>query len=197
MIAPVRMPGIYGCSAPTRWSGCGVPTGEQVALADLDVAPPGRGTASPHPRPTCCTRPARPARRSPRRLTFAIGMGAGMAAGMRFAIDGKQFDPDRIDQVVTARTAEEWTVVNASPMERPLHLHVWPMQIITRARQTAHRTRRAGRRERPRPQRRHPSHRLRPLHRPNRLPLPYPRPRRPRHHGHHRSALTEWNLPWR
>jgi FtsP/CotA-like multicopper oxidase with cupredoxin domain len=25
---------------------------------------------------------------------------------------------------------EEWTIVNASPMDHPFHLHVWPMQVI-------------------------------------------------------------------
>jgi FtsP/CotA-like multicopper oxidase with cupredoxin domain len=52
--------------------------------------------------------------------------------GMNFTIDGKEFDPDRIDQLVAAGTVEEWTVTNISPMDHPLHLHVWPMQIVAR-----------------------------------------------------------------
>jgi hypothetical protein len=51
------------------------------------------------------------------------------AWGMSFTIDGKRFDPDRTDQVVATGSVEEWTVVNTSPMDHPLHLHVWPMQV--------------------------------------------------------------------
>ena len=47
---------------------------------------------------------------------------------MRFTIDGREFDPDRVDQTVRAAPIEEWTITNTSPMDHPLHLHVWPMQ---------------------------------------------------------------------
>ena len=56
-----------------------------------------------------------------------MGMGGG---GMRFTIDGKKFDPDRVDQTVRVGTVEEWTLTNTSPMDHPVHLHVWPMQLI-------------------------------------------------------------------
>ncbi|MGI8459365.1 MAG: multicopper oxidase family protein [Propionibacteriaceae bacterium] len=62
-----------------------------------------------------------------RELTFAMSMGGG---AMNFTIDGQKFDADRVDQTVDAGTIEEWTVTNTSPMDHPLHLHVWPMQII-------------------------------------------------------------------
>jgi FtsP/CotA-like multicopper oxidase with cupredoxin domain len=62
-----------------------------------------------------------------RKLTFAMGMGG---AGMRFTIDDKEFDPDRVDHAVQAGDVEEWTITNTSPMDHPLHLHVWPMQLI-------------------------------------------------------------------
>lgn len=75
-----------------------------------------------------------------RRITFAMGMGGmggmGMggggsdALGMSFTVDGKEFDVERIDQTVQHGTVEEWTLVNDSPMDHPIHLHVWPMQII-------------------------------------------------------------------
>ena len=56
-----------------------------------------------------------------------MGMGGG---GMQFTIDGKMFDPERVDQTVQMGTVEEWTLTNASPMDHPMHLHVWPMQVI-------------------------------------------------------------------
>ena len=67
-----------------------------------------------------------------RTLTLAMGGMGGMGgSGARsFTIDGRSFDPTRIDQHVTAGTIEEWTIFNTSPMDHPFHLHVWPMQIL-------------------------------------------------------------------
>ncbi len=66
-----------------------------------------------------------------RQLTFAMGMGGGMGGGgMDFTIDGRVFDPSRIDQVVPGGAVEEWTIANTSPMDHPFHLHVWPMQLV-------------------------------------------------------------------
>lgn len=72
-----------------------------------------------------------------RQLTFAMGMGGGGmggggmgGGGMGFTIDGKAFDPNRIDTAVAAGAVEEWTLTNTSPMDHPVHLHVWPMQIV-------------------------------------------------------------------
>ncbi len=65
-----------------------------------------------------------------RMLTLAMG-GSGMGgSGMAFTIDGRDFDPARVDQYVAAGTIEEWTIVNTSSMDHPFHLHVWPMQVI-------------------------------------------------------------------
>ncbi|PFG32407.1 multicopper oxidase family protein [Sanguibacter antarcticus] len=57
-----------------------------------------------------------------------LTLGAGM--GMRFTIDGKEFDHHRTDTAVLAGAVEEWTIRNTSPMDHPFHLHVWPMQVI-------------------------------------------------------------------
>lgn len=66
-----------------------------------------------------------------RELTFAMGMGMGMGPGMMsFTVDGKPFDHMRVDTVVQAGAVEEWTLTNTSPMDHPIHLHVWPMQIV-------------------------------------------------------------------
>jgi FtsP/CotA-like multicopper oxidase with cupredoxin domain len=56
-----------------------------------------------------------------RTLTFSMRGG--------FVIDGKRFDPDRVDQFVTLGTVEEWTVVNDSPLVHPFHIHVNPFQL--------------------------------------------------------------------
>ncbi|TFB47326.1 multicopper oxidase family protein [Cryobacterium tagatosivorans] len=67
-----------------------------------------------------------------RELSFAMGMGAGMGGGgmMSFTINGRQFDAGRVDTTVQAGSVEEWTLVNDSPMDHPVHLHVWPMQLM-------------------------------------------------------------------
>ena len=67
-----------------------------------------------------------------RTITFTMGMGMGMGGGggMTFGFDGREFDRERVDQPVTMGTVEEWTIANASPMDHPFHLHVWPMQVV-------------------------------------------------------------------
>jgi FtsP/CotA-like multicopper oxidase with cupredoxin domain len=49
---------------------------------------------------------------------------------MGFTINGREFDPGRVDTTVQAGSVEEWTLRNTSPMDHPVHLHVWPMQIV-------------------------------------------------------------------
>lgn len=72
-----------------------------------------------------------------RTLDFAMGMGGmmgsmpGPGSMMSFTIDGRQFDAERIDQRVQVGTVEEWTLTNSSPMDHPMHLHVWPMQVVS------------------------------------------------------------------
>jgi FtsP/CotA-like multicopper oxidase with cupredoxin domain len=113
--------------------GSGSATGNSVGtvLATLDVTGSDAAALPPLPaRPE--PRDLRGATVAGRReLTFAMGMDMGMGGGgMRFTIDGREFDPDRIDQTVRVGTVEEWTIINSSPMDHPLHLHVWPMQLI-------------------------------------------------------------------
>jgi FtsP/CotA-like multicopper oxidase with cupredoxin domain len=65
-----------------------------------------------------------------RTVTFTMGMGMGFRGGMVFGFDGRRFDAGRVDQAVVLGSVEEWTLVNASPMDHPFHLHVWPMQVV-------------------------------------------------------------------
>lgn len=71
-----------------------------------------------------------------RELVFAMGMGGMMGGGgsmMSFTINGREFDPKRVNATVEAGSVEEWTLTNASPMAHPVHLHVWPMQVVEAA----------------------------------------------------------------
>ncbi|MXO57064.1 multicopper oxidase domain-containing protein [Altererythrobacter gangjinensis] len=49
---------------------------------------------------------------------------------VKFTLDGKVFDLDRIDQHVVAGTVEEWTLVNLDVFQHPFHIHVNPFQIV-------------------------------------------------------------------
>lgn len=67
--------------------------------------------------------------------TFTLAMPAGMGAmgGMsgNFTINGAAFNPDVVNTRVSLGTVEEWTIINATTMDHPFHLHVWPMQVLT------------------------------------------------------------------
>ena len=136
--APVdrgSMDGMMGGAMP----GDGPGNDEPIELLTLEVT--GDRAAEPGPVPPG---PAlRDLREEPvearRTLDFAMGMGGmgGMMGSMRgpgsmtsFTIDGQQFDPERTDQRVRVGTVEEWTLTNSSPMDHPVHLHVWPMQVV-------------------------------------------------------------------
>lgn len=94
-----------------------------------------RGEPAPEPRPVPPLPALRDLREEPvtgrRRLDFSMGPGHGMGpAAMRFTINGKEFDAGRVDETVSVGSVEEWTLSNSSPMDHPVHLHVWPMQVI-------------------------------------------------------------------
>ncbi len=104
--------------------------GTVIDLATLTVT----GTAAPAVA-ALSPRPALPDLRGTtvttrRTLTLAMGMGMGSGSSA-FTIDGRGFDPGRVDNTVAAGAVEEWTITNTSQMEHPFHLHVWPMQILS------------------------------------------------------------------
>ena len=65
-----------------------------------------------------------------RRYTMNHGMSPGM--GMVFLINGKSFDPQRIDTQVKLNTVEDWEITNTGVMDHPFHLHTNQFQIISR-----------------------------------------------------------------
>jgi FtsP/CotA-like multicopper oxidase with cupredoxin domain len=67
-----------------------------------------------------------------RTLRFGSEMGGGMMSGggLSFTIDGRTFDPERVDIDTVLGEIEEWTIVNDTGMDHPFHLHVWPFQIV-------------------------------------------------------------------
>ncbi|ESP99526.1 Multicopper oxidase mco [Streptomyces sp. ADI96-15] len=65
-----------------------------------------------------------------RTLVFSGDISGKHGLGVRFLIDGKLYDVDRIDQEVQAGTVEEWRIVNEDVFQHPLHIHVNPFQVI-------------------------------------------------------------------
>ncbi len=61
-----------------------------------------------------------------------VGGSGGAQSPPRFTIDGKEFDPGRVDQVMLMGAAEEWTIVNTSPPGaiHPFHIHINPFQVV-------------------------------------------------------------------
>jgi bilirubin oxidase len=74
-----------------------------------------------------------------KRLVLSSGMGMGMgmmgAGGMmQFLIDGKSFDPARVDLTSRINAVEQWTIENRSNMDHPFHLHGTQFQVVSRTR---------------------------------------------------------------
>jgi len=60
------------------------------------------------------------------------GNGNSNSMNMTFAINGKIFDPNRVDEFVGAGTTEIWEIKNMSPMAHPFHAHAIQWQILDR-----------------------------------------------------------------
>ncbi|KAI9129961.1 multicopper oxidase family protein [Acaryochloris sp. CCMEE 5410] len=63
---------------------------------------------------------------------FALNHGMVPGQGMVFLINGKSFDPQRIDTEVALDTIEDWDISNTGVMDHPFHLHTNPFQVIAR-----------------------------------------------------------------
>lgn len=61
------------------------------------------------------------------------GMSQGGAMQqMTFVINGKSFDPTRVDEFIEAGATEIWSIRNMSPMAHPFHAHAIQYQILSR-----------------------------------------------------------------
>lgn len=65
--------------------------------------------------------------------SFALGqsMGPGMmGGGMGFGINGRTFDPSRVDTRVRLGDVEDWEFLNPMAMDHPMHIHTNAFQIV-------------------------------------------------------------------
>lgn len=120
------------------------PDQNKVSLATFQVSGTPAETADPIPRQPQSRDLRSETVTARRELVFAMGMGGrsgmdrdsnpsqpGMGPTMMaFTINGQVFDHKRVDITVSAGGIEEWTLSNTSPMDHPVHLHIWPMQLI-------------------------------------------------------------------
>ena len=66
----------------------------------------------------------------------AMGMGMGMGMGMMggggatFTINGRTFNPGRVDTRVVLNSVEEWDFINPTMMDHPMHVHTNPFQVV-------------------------------------------------------------------
>jgi len=60
-----------------------------------------------------------------------MSQGSGMQQ-MSFVINGKTFDPNRVDEFIEAGATEIWNIRNMSPMAHPFHAHAIQYQILSR-----------------------------------------------------------------
>jgi FtsP/CotA-like multicopper oxidase with cupredoxin domain len=54
----------------------------------------------------------------------------GPADDTRFLIDGKMFDPDRVDQTMQLGNVEEWSIKNTTDEWHTFHIHVNDFQVV-------------------------------------------------------------------
>ena len=66
-----------------------------------------------------------------RARTFALTMGMGM--GMSFGINGRAFDPGRVDQMVPLGELELWEVHNETAEPHSFHVHGTGFQVLDRS----------------------------------------------------------------
>ena len=66
-----------------------------------------------------------------RSFTLGQSMGQGMmGGGMGFGINGRTFDPSRVDTRVRLGDVEDWEFLNPMAMDHPMHIHTNAFQII-------------------------------------------------------------------
>jgi len=64
--------------------------------------------------------------RGPLYFSFRVG---GQPSRPRFIVNGRDFDPMRVDQTLKLGDTEEWTVFNCTDQDHPFHIHVNPFQV--------------------------------------------------------------------
>ena len=83
--------------------------------------------------PDTVLRPADPLPSTSVKKTRRISFGAMAMGDGEFVIDGRTFDPNRIDISARLGTVEDWIITNDSMMTHPFHVHAWAFQVVERS----------------------------------------------------------------
>jgi len=114
--------------------GMGMGMGRAVSgqeQADVIATVSTNGAVAPQPLPQQLLAVEElPSPQRTRRFVMNHGMAPGM--GMAFLINGQSYEHGRIDTRVLLGDIEDWELVNTGVMDHPFHLHVNPMQVISR-----------------------------------------------------------------
>ena len=65
-------------------------------------------------------------------LSEVTGLCTRSGATVTFLINGRIFDPGRVDLVTTVGRIELWTIVNNTAMAHPFHIHGTQFQLVSR-----------------------------------------------------------------
>jgi bilirubin oxidase len=71
---------------------------------------------------------------SPRAIQQATFTQSSPMGAIVFGINGKIFDPGRVDLIARVNDVEEWEVTNLAGMDHPFHLHGGQFQVLSRTR---------------------------------------------------------------
>lgn len=106
------------------------PAGNSFPQATLATLVSDGGSARPAPLPTSSFAPGVDLSNAPIavRRTVVLSENKG---GTKFYINGKQFDPNRVDIRAKLNTVEEWTVRNVSDEEHSFHVHTDHFQLMS------------------------------------------------------------------
>jgi FtsP/CotA-like multicopper oxidase with cupredoxin domain len=63
---------------------------------------------------------------------FQLNHGMAQGTGMQFLINGKAFDPQRVDTKISLDTVEDWEIINTGMMDHPFHLHTNRFQVVSK-----------------------------------------------------------------
>lgn len=107
----------------------GAPSGAEVTALRMQVSLPRQTDAIVAPPASLSTAPAVvvPAGATQRSLQLDGGM-----MGSPFTVNGRRFDPNRIDFTMPAGTTEVWRFTNATGMAHPMHVHGVRMALMAR-----------------------------------------------------------------
>jgi len=109
--------------------GGGSSSGPDIDILTLNASGPDAEAAVPSSIAGAAIPPL-PTTNGTRALELSMGGGGMGGGGMSFMIDGRTFDPDRIDNHLTLGDTEEWTITNVSEMDHPFHIHIWQFHVV-------------------------------------------------------------------